>query len=192
MDKSIFKKAKVILVPDTKRENCVGLIRCTKYWESSITPDTDWNDVNDLAFGKNTSDGVFEFWQPMTMNIVVDNKIVATTSTDNHLPEPSKGFIEKFIREHNKGSNKMYEVLVEYDDYGYQKLMNPEEPLPTKHHHYWIENILLKVNPNDNTITIHKCKDSWTKEEVIELCGEAYALGVDKNPCFSQWLTKKI
>jgi hypothetical protein len=183
MDKSILKKAKVVLVPDTKRENCVGLIRCTKYWESSITPDTDWNDVGDLAFGKNTSEGVFEFWQPMTMNIVVDNKIVATTSTDNHLPEPSKGFIEKFIREHNKGSNKMYEVLVEYYD---------ETEDWSEYSGAFMIPEAIKISDFDNTITIHKCKDSWTKEEVIELCGEAYALGVDKNPCFSQWLNDNI
>jgi hypothetical protein len=183
MDKSIFKKAKVILLPDTKRENCVGLIRCIKYWESTICPETDWNDVGELALGRNVSEGVFEFWQPMTMNIVIDDEIVATTSTDSHLPEPSKGFIEKFIKEHNKGSNKMYEVLVEYYD-------ETEE---------WSEcggaftiPETIKISDFDNTITIHKCKDSWTKEEVIELCGRAYALGVDRNPCFSQWLTNNI
>jgi len=27
----------------------------------------------------------------------------------------------------------------------------------------------LKVNPKDNTITIKKLKDSWNKDEVIEL-----------------------
>lgn len=33
-----------------------------------------------------------------------------------------------------------------------------------------------KVNPKDNTITIKKLKDSYSREEVIKLCKQAFLL----------------
>lgn len=33
------------------------------------------------------------------------------------------------------------------------------------------------INPKDNTITIKKLKDSWDREEVIELLNQCYNLG---------------
>lgn len=75
------------------------------------------------------------------------------------LPQPSEGFLNKFVEEYNKG-NIITEVLVEYvetdqvvkrfeEDEGYDSSMTT-----------------LKVNPKDNTITIKKAKDSWTREEM--------------------------
>ena len=80
-----------------------------------------------------------------------------------NLPQPSQQFIEKYIEEYNKG-NIIEDVLVEYgkeyvdekDAYGYDK---------------------LKINPKNNTITIKKAKDSWTREEVIELCRQVFIDG---------------
>ena len=104
-------------------------------------------------------------------------KIIATTDTSLEprnlygnsglfktiLPQPSQQFIQKFVEEYNKG-NIIEDVLVEYgkeyvdekDAYGYNK---------------------LKINPKNNTITIKKAKDSWTREEVIELCRQAFIDG---------------
>ena len=90
-------------------------------------------------------------------------KIIATTDESLNLPQPSKQFIQKFVEEYNKG-NIIEDVLVEYgkeyvdekDAYGYNK---------------------LKINPKNNTITIKKAKDSWTREEVIELCRQAFIDG---------------
>ena len=75
------------------------------------------------------------------------------------LPQPSEGFLNKFVEEYNIG-NIITEVLVEYvetdqvvkrfeGDEGYDSSMTT-----------------LKVNPKDNTITIKKAKDSWTREEM--------------------------
>jgi hypothetical protein len=44
------------------------------------------------------------------------NKIITTTDKSLELPEPSPEFIDKFIREYNKG-NVIEEVMVEYDAY---------------------------------------------------------------------------
>ena len=102
-------------------------------------------------------------------------KIIATTDsslrtkvrtmkqTDNlevfldWLPEPSQSFLEVYVREYNKG-NVIKEVMVEYerDGIGFTHDKHGKE-LPWK----------LKVNPKDNTVTIRRVKDSWTREDVI-------------------------
>lgn len=70
------------------------------------------------------------------------------------LPQPSTAFIEKYIAEYNKG-NIITKVMVEYENIYPESLPN---------HHKFI----LKVD-NNNTITIRKVKDSWSREEVVEL-----------------------
>jgi hypothetical protein len=72
------------------------------------------------------------------------------------VPQPSKAFIEKYVDSYNK--NIVIEnVQVEYemknimDDTGF---FNYTER--------------LKVNPKDNTITIKKTKDTFTRKEVID------------------------
>ena len=110
-------------------------------------------------------------------------KIIATTDTslkiprkNSHpnsvwkldgalLPQPSKQFIEKYIEEYNKG-NVITEILVEYElisnEEYFGNTVNPDNDVP-----YFDEK--LKINPKDNTITIKKIKDSYSREEVIEL-----------------------
>jgi len=97
-------------------------------------------------------------------------KIIATTDklrvftrdefsgVDNqHLPQPSESFLQKFIYAYNNG-DPITEVMVEYNHLQSSGGLNEE----------W-----LKVNSSDNTITIRKMKDSWSREEVISLCKEA-------------------
>lgn len=114
-----------------------------------------------------------------------NKKIIATTDTsltiledigDNsgfgvevELPQPSQEFIEKYIKEYNKG-NIILNILVQmtYDiqkeddgfDIGQRRV-----------------NYRVKINSKDNTITIHPIKDSWNREEVIKLCKQAYSDG---------------
>jgi hypothetical protein len=76
------------------------------------------------------------------------------------LPQPSQSFIEKFVEEYNKG-NVITEVMVEYhEDIYFQDELQARGK--------------LKINPKDNTITIRKAKDSWSREEVV-LFAEKYA-----------------
>lgn len=84
------------------------------------------------------------------------------------LPQPSQQFIEKYIESYNKGE-VITDVLVEYEDYeecwkfiGYNEDGSSKHPVTNR----------LKINPKDNTITIKKLKDSWNREEVIELIKE--------------------
>ena len=81
-------------------------------------------------------------------------KIIATTDSSLGLPYPSQQFIQKYIEEYNKG-NVITDVLVEYE-----YLLDDMVVLP-----YW----KLKVNAKDNTITIKKLKEIYTKEEVCQI-----------------------
>ena len=96
-------------------------------------------------------------------------KIIATTdktlsqTSRTEIPQPSQQFIEKYIEEYNKG-NVITDIMIEYEysevkEKLYNYLNNP------------------KINPKDNTITIKKVKDSWNREEVIELCKQAFIDG---------------
>ena len=83
-----------------------------------------------------------------------------------YLPQPSQSFIEKFVEEYNKG-NVITEVLVEYEEI--QVLKQTLNEGFGSYYHKAESEFVLKVNPTDNTITIRKAKDSWNREEVIEL-----------------------
>ena len=77
------------------------------------------------------------------------------------VPQPTQSFVEMFIEEFNKG-NAITDVLVEYKG---KYRTNPDgEPIGLPVHDYQ-----PKVNSKDNTITIKKVKDSWSKEEVENL-----------------------
>jgi hypothetical protein len=103
-------------------------------------------------------------------------KIIATTDSslthlvgynnvEQSLPQPSQSFIQKYIKEYNKG-RRITDVLVEYEDDG--KMSYPDVRL-------------LKVNPKNNTVTIKTKKDSWDREEVVELIHKAFKAGYERS-----------
>jgi hypothetical protein len=105
-------------------------------------------------------------------------KIIATTNKDLGitLPQPSESFIKKFIEAYNSGK-AITEVMVEYNHLQSTTGLNEE----------W-----LKINI-DNTITIRKMKDSWSREEVISLCTEAINYGKDYNGNLSEkWIEENF
>lgn len=108
----------------------------------------------------------------MTHEVRFCKKIIATTDTSLGLPQPSQSFINRYIEEYNKGS-VIEDVLVEYsnewagkryiddmDAYGYDKF-----------------ELQLKVD-SDNTITIKKIKDSYSREELDNILNEVLNLGM--------------
>ena len=88
--------------------------------------------------------------------------------TYKNLPQPSQQFIKKFVEEYNRG-NIITDVLVEYElisnEEYFLNTINPDENVP-----YFDEN--LKINSKDDTITIKKAKDSYTREEVDRMLDE--------------------
>jgi hypothetical protein len=82
------------------------------------------------------------------------------------LPQPSQSFIEKFVEEYNRG-NIITEVLVEYEE-----ILGDEGIIAVA---LCQTDKRLKVNPKDNTITIRKVKDSWSRLEQTDVI-EKYLL----------------
>lgn len=72
------------------------------------------------------------------------------------LPQPSQAFIEKYCK-----VGGIDGVLVEYEN----KYIEPPSSMHSNRGHFELQ---LKVNSH-NEITIHPIKDSWTREEVIEV-----------------------
>ena len=102
-------------------------------------------------------------------------------------PHPSPDFVKKWVDEANK-DNIITDILVEYE-----YLLNDNAVIP-----YW----KLKVNPKDNTITIRKVKENFTKNEVISLCNDAYKVDYGTAVCeetnqgkeisFKEWLSTSV
>lgn len=86
------------------------------------------------------------------------------------LPQPSEGFIQKFVDAYNSG-NPITEVDVEYERVKQalsiisKKTKNGSDYTEVE----WEFQDILKINPKDNTITIKKVKDSWNRDEVVTL-----------------------
>jgi len=85
------------------------------------------------------------------------------------LPQPSQSFIEAFCK-----AGGIWKVLVEY------KLKPIPEGVPMEYGTFLDANNplnhCLKVNSH-NEITIHPIKDSWNKEDVLQLCEKAWGQG---------------
>ena len=130
-------------------------------------------------YNRNNELGFFRFrnvWISLNRKQNSAKKIIATTDSSlwrpSHkyasdvilLPQPSQQFIEKYIEEYNKG-NVITDVLIEYElisnEEYFGNTINPDDDVP-----YFDER--LKINSKDNTITIKKVKDSYSREEVIE------------------------
>jgi len=100
-------------------------------------------------------------------------KFHITKKFEYKLPQPSQAFIEKYCK-----VGGIDEVDVEYERSGdtiIARQTSPSKEMNIKA----VSNIQLKLKVDShNTITIHPIKDSWSKEEVIAACKEAFSCGV--------------
>ena len=107
-----------------------------------------------------------------------------------YLPQPSKQFIEKYIEEYNKG-NVINDVLVEYKNIFDTRINIVDDGSIIPDNHF-----KLKVNHKDNTITIKKVKDSWNREEVIELISDwtrmKSGLNINLPNNFDNWIETNL
>lgn len=101
-------------------------------------------------------------------------KIIATTdklilNNLTHIPQPSLQFIRIFVDEYNR-KNVIKEVMVEYYK-GHINVYKESVPTDCKVDYFFETGEFsgLKVNPKDNTITIRKIKDNWSREEVANI-----------------------
>lgn len=89
------------------------------------------------------------------------------------VPQIPQSFIDHYIQQYNKG-NIITEVMVEYVDNWYIYIpsgkYHDDEPVKMKGN-LGEGDYYLKVNPN-NTINIKSLKDSWTREELVQILSE--------------------
>lgn len=177
----MFKKCKVVMLPTNEKANGMGIIVLNKQFNSLglgygnnidnqqhlyIISDEEikkgnWciNDNHDTLYQSDWNVNETTNW----------SKVIATTDISlifNHkefpvtvplLPSPSQSFIDKYISEYNKG-NIIIDVMVEYEDrLHYENTIYKDS-----------NKLELKVS-KDNTITIKRIKDSWSREEVKSL-----------------------
>lgn len=103
----------------------------------------------------------FEFIENGYKNFI--KKIIASTDPLLNLPRPSDSFIKKYCE-----LGGIENVMVEYTgEYYYSNEIFP---------------LTVKVAP-DNTITIKAVKDSWNREEVIELMRKAWNASSEESGC---------
>ena len=175
-----FKRAKVVMLPTNEKTNIINTNQGLLYNSN------DYIGINQHLYiisDDEIKENGTHFYNPHSGQLhisgnhtdykAVNNngckKIIATTDTSLYthqketvslpervfyLPQPSKQFIEKYIEEYNKG-NVITDILVEYE-----YLLDDKTVLP-----YWN----LKVNTKDNTITIKKLKEVYTKEELSQI-----------------------
>ena len=135
-------------------------------------------------------------WQLNKKGTSSNKKIIATTDKSiilperfpsfTYLPQPSQSFLEKFVEEYNKG-NVITEVMVEYE---WNKTGRKIRKLDVFDH-------ILKINP-DNTIDINMPKDSWSREEMLNLLesawngGALYGSSKPNSHYFDKWIEENL
>lgn len=113
-------------------------------------------------------------------------KVIVSTNTSLGLPSLSEGFISKYIESYNKGE-MITDVMVEVHTAGVWEARNSHGINGRRCVVCYTTNAIkdsydckcgytLKVDKS-NSVTIRKVKDTWTREEVIELCSSAFHTG---------------
>lgn len=128
-----------------------------------------------------------------SLHLVIEDGIISFTE----LPQPSQSFLEVFVREYNK-ENVIKEVLVKYEqDYescracnGLKSSCNDCDGKGI----VYFDELKLKINSKNNSITIKRVKESWDREEVIELITKAYYAISDraKAVTLNEWIEQNL
>jgi hypothetical protein len=134
-------------------------------------------------------------------------KIIATTDTSlsqtsrKEIPQPSQSFIKKYIEEYNKGS-VIENVLVEYEkEYQVEHFHNEKRQwikdpitfIETNKHWFKIQDKsreVLKVD-SDNTITIKKIKEIYSREEILSIVIDSMYFGAGHGSELTSEIIKK-
>lgn len=203
------KRAQVIMLP-TKNNGTIDTYDSGKICLTNEKTDWSWKkDFNELYIVSDDeikegdwcydklNDNIYQATKIVIHNLksleyeLYLKKIIASTDTaltivdkhmfnsysNNHLPQPSQQFIEKYIESYNK-NEVITDVLVDYKtNILYPMIEN--------------NNLILKVNPKDNTITIKKLKNSWNREEVFALITTFNNAKVDA-PNVLEWIENNL
>jgi len=211
-----MKKSTVVMLPTKEKSN---LVLCSLFgkdklvFTTKILPIQDEERYQHLYFlsNKEIKEGdwfvIFTNDKPVAISKGIFDKdckkIIATTdksvyhieggsSIRKFLPQPSQAFLEVFVKEYNKG-NVIKEVMVEYDNI--QRDVSDIIDTSGTLNGLLLDEYKLKINLKDNTITIKRVKDSWNREEVIELLHlrMKYTLGLDyQRSTTDKWIEQNL
>lgn len=101
---------------------------------------------------------------------------LANAPSHPHLPQ---SFIEEYVESYNNGS-PIEKVMVEYEKYYHDEFGG-------NNHGY-----RLKINPKNNTITIKQVKDSWSREEIVELLYKSRFHIKSSDEKFDKWIEENL
>ena len=117
-------------------------------------------------------------------NIITDVLVEYETLYDIELLVDTEDFKKgSYIRgrcsnkkDFSRAKNRFLEL---HTDGNYYNIARDSNKIRTLYKQYFkdVEFTNIKINPKDNTITIKKVKDSYTREEVEKLCKKAYREG---------------
>ena len=183
-----FKRKQVVMLPTNEKAK-VGQFEIFSYDETSMIEGKDWKgkincggvvvnipalkqtkqhlyilsdeeiETKDDWFYNIFTKVIFQVKDFTEYDLKQHKKIIATTDESLNLPQLPYSFINKYVKGYNEG-NFVTEIMVEYKDF----LINQSR--------LGLPNIIerrIKVKSKDNTITIKKIKDIWTRAEVIAL-----------------------
>lgn len=163
----------IILVKD-KRDNLLHLYRADKFSNNNLTVQhlyflsSDKICEGDLCYNSRRKSVVLGKYMIDTNEFVFCYKIIASTDSYLNLPKPSDSFLQAYIDAYKKGE-KIEQCLVEYENFiNSNPIWNPKNPL---------SNVVFRPKVTKSEITIKKIKDSWSNEEVEQLCRKAYREG---------------
>jgi hypothetical protein len=103
------------------------------------------------------------------------------------IPSPSPEFVQAYIKAYNAGK-PITEVMVEYEESCCDIRVQGGVNSPDCCHKHAVQ---LKVDSN-NCITITKVKDSWTREEVINILHKYLDDSSTKNEAFHKILEEQL
>ena len=226
---STFKKCKVLLLPTNEKSKIIlsfkeksfnqliepklTLIKESNYQLSNIQSQHLYiisdDEIKEGDWCIDSNRNIFQHKNHFPISIG-QRKIITTTDSSLGLPQPSQQFIQKYIEEYNRG-NIITDVLVEYNynpdldnNWDLTKTNDIFKFNTKKEFNDYVN--CVKTNPKDNTITIKKVKDSYSREEVIDLLiravGESHdwsrenndihSIGIIEKRFLNQWIEKNL
>ena len=181
-----FKRTKVVMLPTNQREGRISMGNTSLKLDYHMLPiekggiyinhtyqhlyflsddgikEGDWcyDEYNKVVFQNNSSGtpGASKKIIATTDRLEISDEAFHNTFKQ-YLPQPSEGFILKFADSYNSGK-PITEVNAEYE---IDIILSSDPKFDLEPFEK------LKVDPKDNTITIKKLKDTWTRDEVVTL-----------------------
>jgi hypothetical protein len=210
------KKCKIVLIPSDEKSNlhkfgdCLDVNAHLQIWHGNAKPEYQnlfiLSPDEEIRSGDWYYDEIIGIQQKLSdlkSPSLPRKKIIATTGPSLNLPLIPTTYLKEYIKDYNNGvipTEVEVEYIVDKFDIRNQYKDCPsgkyhdDEPIPPSPDNLFSNPLYFipKLSP-DNTINIKKAKDSWTREEVIELFDEFFTLASEgKIDNVENWIKIKL